>query len=174
MSSHDYVVVSVPRKLAREVEKRGYDLESLVVESIVEKLGLDPREEAEVHLELAEKFLTEAKKYIESGDPVQASEKLYKAAEECVKALAIRFGIPEVEEARREGRWWTKLLSRASKRLSAMLNETIVMYGWSVGYDLHVWGFHESALDMDNVKASLPTIEQLVEKTREILLSYRA
>lgn len=36
-----------------------------------------------------------SRKYIDQGDSVQASEKLYKVAEECVRALAIRFGILE-------------------------------------------------------------------------------
>lgn len=33
-------------------------------------------------------FLAEGKKYAELGEPVQASEKLYKAAEEAVEALS--------------------------------------------------------------------------------------
>jgi len=40
------------------------------------------------HVEIAEKFLVEGKELIDK-DPVQASEKLYKAAEETVKALAL-------------------------------------------------------------------------------------
>jgi len=39
------------------------------------------------HLELAERFLSEGEKLVDK-DPVQASEKLYKAAEEAVKAIA--------------------------------------------------------------------------------------
>jgi protein tyrosine phosphatase (PTP) superfamily phosphohydrolase (DUF442 family) len=37
------------------------------------------------HLELAERFLAEGRELIDK-DPVQASEKLYKAAEEAVKS----------------------------------------------------------------------------------------
>jgi hypothetical protein len=164
-----FVAVHVPREIVEKAKRKGFDVELLVVESIAEKLGLDPREEASIHVKLAEKFLEEAKKFIEQGDAVQASEKLYKVAEECVKALAIMFRAPEVEEARREGRWWTKLLSRASKKLSLKLKEPIISYGWSVGYDLHVWGFHEASLDIDSVKAVAPIIEQLLAKTKEII-----
>jgi hypothetical protein len=39
-------------------------------------------------LELAERFLEEAKGFMEKEDPVQASEKLYKVAEECVEIPA--------------------------------------------------------------------------------------
>jgi hypothetical protein len=69
--------------------KRGYDIEFLVIDSIVEKLRIDPEEEVAIHIELAERYLDEARRYIDRGDPVQASEKLYKVAEECIKALAI-------------------------------------------------------------------------------------
>jgi hypothetical protein len=51
-----------------------------------------------------ERFLAEGRGYVEKGDPVQASEKIYKAVEECIKALAEKQRLPEFEEARREGR----------------------------------------------------------------------
>jgi len=134
-----------------------------------QRLKLNPQDEITTRIELAKKFLDEARKYIDQGDPVQASEKLYKVAEECIKALAVKFRVPDVEEAKREGRWWTKLLSRASKKLSLLLSEPIISHGWSVGYDLHVWGFHEAALNIDSVKAILPTMEQMLIKTKEII-----
>jgi hypothetical protein len=37
------------------------------------------------------RYLEEDREYVELNDPVQASEKLYKAAEEAVKVLAKRF-----------------------------------------------------------------------------------
>jgi hypothetical protein len=55
---------------------------------------------------------------VEQGDPVQASEKLYKAAEEAVKVLARRFALPEHEEAEGKGRWTAILLSSAVRSLS--------------------------------------------------------
>ncbi len=48
--------------------------------------------------------MQEAREYLEKSNAVQASEKLYRVAEECVKALAIKFNTPEAQEARREGR----------------------------------------------------------------------
>jgi hypothetical protein len=40
---------------------------------------------------------------VERGDAIQASEKLYKAAEEAVKALAQKLWVPEAAEAREYG-----------------------------------------------------------------------
>ena len=169
MSESDVHVIRLPRKLAMEAKRRGYDIEALAVDAVIGKLNLDPKEEVDARIEVAEHFLEEARKYVEKGDPVQASEKIYKVAEECIKALAIKFKMPEVEEAKREGRWWTKLLARASAKLSSILNEPVILHGWSTAYNLHVWGFHEVALDLDSVKASLPTIEQLLAKTKELI-----
>lgn|GEM_PF-4334772 len=53
------------------------------------------------HLEFAEKYLEEGRSLVDK-DPVQASEKLYKAAEECVKALAIYSNLIEVLEKVKE------------------------------------------------------------------------
>ncbi len=55
-------------------------------------------------LELADRYLKEAKECVSKGDSIWASEKLYKVAEECIKALAMEFRIPEANEAYREGR----------------------------------------------------------------------
>ncbi len=169
MTEGSVYTVQIPKRLAEVARERGLDLEALVIDTIIEKLSMDPEDEVIAHVEVAKHFLEEAKRYIEKGDPVQASEKLYKVAEECVKALAIKFRRPEVEEARREGRWWTKLSARVSTKLSLTLNEPTILHGWSTAYNLHVWGFHEMALDLDSVKASLPTIEQLLTKTIELV-----
>ncbi|MBP1448969.1 MAG: hypothetical protein JZD41_02980, partial [Thermoproteus sp.] len=50
---------------------------------------METREEVK-RLELAEKLLEEGLELVRRGDSVQASEKLYKAAEECIKAMAHR------------------------------------------------------------------------------------
>jgi hypothetical protein len=55
------------------------------------------------HLEFAEKFLAEGRE-LSYRDPVQASEKLYKAAEEAVKALAKIFNLPQVDDVEKIGK----------------------------------------------------------------------
>jgi len=52
----------------------------------------------------------EAEGYLAKGDAVQSSEKLYKAAEESVKALSERLSLPEVKDAEDKGRWTVTLL----------------------------------------------------------------
>jgi hypothetical protein len=53
--------------------------------------------DAKRHLELAERYLEEGRALV-GKDPIQASEKLYKAAEEAVEALALHLGLSEVLE----------------------------------------------------------------------------
>jgi len=56
---------------------------------------------------LAERYLKETREYIAKGDAIQASEKMYKVVEECIKALAETLDTPETQEARKNGRWFT-------------------------------------------------------------------
>ena len=51
---------------------------------------------------MAEKFLEDGKRLVDK-DPIQASEKLYKATEECIKALTIHFGLEDIIKKVREG-----------------------------------------------------------------------
>ena len=163
------ICVRLPRVLVEKIREIGLDVESLVIDVIVERLSSDPEEEARIHVEIAEHFLSEAKRYIEVNDPVQASEKLYKVAEECIKALAIRYKISEFEKAREAGRWKTRLLDKAALRLSQILNEPLIVDAWDTAFKLHVDGFHEARLDIDYIRARLPKIEQLLKKTKELL-----
>ncbi len=94
--------IDVPKSLVEKVRERGLDLETLIVELIAKELDIDPEEEAKAHLELAEKLFREGIEFIAKGDVVQASEKLYKAAEESIKALALHLGIEEAKQAGQE------------------------------------------------------------------------
>ena len=76
--------------------------------------------EAERHLALALRYLEEGKTLIEK-DPVKASEKLYKAAEEAVKALAIGLDLEQARIATKEGTWWTKLQNWAAEAVAEKL-----------------------------------------------------
>ena len=109
------------------------------------------------------RFLEEGRAYIAQGDSVQASEKLYKAAEETIKALAQRLDLPEWREATQKGRWTTTLLFRAVRVLTERLNRLEVQHGWNAAWFLHVEGFHETRLDISQVEFNLPVVEQLVE-----------
>jgi HEPN domain-containing protein len=143
-----------------------------VPKKIIDKakeLKLDPSEEAEARLELAEKYLDEAKKYMEKGDAVQASEKLYKAVEECIKALAQKLNVPEVVKAREHGRWFTWLLDKAARSVAKVLNEYRIKSAWDAAYSLHVWGFHEAKLSIEDVKMDVPQIEWILKYTERLV-----
>lgn len=118
-------------------------------------MGLDAKVE-----ELKKRF-REALEFLEKGDAVQASEKLYKVAEDAVKILSEINRIPEYEKARREGTWWTKLLDRAAKRLKNIYGEEL-LDAWTTAYELHQKGFHEEQLSVEDVLERAYKIEDLI------------
>ena len=120
-------------------------------------------------LQVIDEFLAEGKEYLAKGDPVQASEKLYKAVEECIKLLAEKEGLKEYEEASKEGRWWSKLLARSASMLSTKLQRKEIGEAWKTAYNLHVWGFHERALGIEHINPDVSYVEWLVNYTKEAL-----
>uniref|UniRef100_A0A7C1GAM1 Superfamily I DNA and RNA helicase and helicaseubunit n=1 Tax=Thermofilum adornatum TaxID=1365176 RepID=A0A7C1GAM1_9CREN len=112
--------------------------------------------------ELVSRLLVEAEEYLARGDAVQFSEKLYKVAEECVKALSERLGLPEAKEAEVKGGWTVALLERAVRRLAGELGVDVQL-GWDAAGHLHVWGFHEAKLEVEDVEARIPLVKRLVE-----------
>lgn len=145
----------VPRKLVEEAKKRGIDVEEVVLRALAEALELDPGELAWVRLELAEKTLGEAMEYFAKGGSVQASEKLYKAVEECIKLLAQLYKLPEYERAVRNGRRWTQLLGKAARRLSKRFYEPRLADAWARAYDVRIWGFHEAKYGVEDIREDL-------------------
>jgi hypothetical protein len=99
---------------------------------------------------------------VERGDSVQASEKFYKCGEEAIKFLAEYYELPEYKEAKENGRWDARLLFDAVKKLSEKVDINIVNY-WQSAWFLHVEGFHEMRLNLEQVKFRLPHIEKLVD-----------
>jgi len=115
-------------------------------------------------VEFIRHFFIEAEGYLAKGDAVQSSEKLYKAAEECVKALSERLSLPEVKDAEERGRWTVTLLEKAVRKLSDHIGIDVQL-GWDAANHLHVWGFHEAKLETEDVKARIPLIRRLMELT---------
>jgi len=102
-------------------------------------------------------LLTEGRNYIEKGDSVQASEKLYKAAEEAVKALALTHTPGVHKEAMDKGRWTSDLLFEAAGRMGRE-----VRHCWDTAWTLHVQGFHEMKLNISSVEERVEDIAELV------------
>jgi len=156
------VSIIIPKKIAEKAREFGLDIEALVLELLIERLSLNPKEEITLHLELSKKYLEEGEKLI-SKDVVQASEKLYKAAEEAVKAFAKHLDMKEIlARVKERGRWTVTDLERVV-RISAKRIDRDVLIGWGEANYLHIWGFHEAKLDPDAIKARLPYIKRIIE-----------
>lgn len=87
---------------------------------------------------------------------------MYKAVEEAIKALAIAKGLDEAREAlSRGGRWTVSLLDKAARRLG-----DTTWRAWDAAYFLHVNGFHEVRIDIDEVRARVPIIQSLIDEVK--------
>ncbi|WP_243678277.1 PaREP1 family protein [Vulcanisaeta distributa] len=165
------VIVDVPRTLYDEAVRRGgLDIGELVVDALVKALNLDPEVAVRVRLELAVKYLNEGRELIDK-DPVQASEKLHKAAEEVVKALAQHYDLKDVlgRVEGRGGRWTVTDLARAVAAIADRLGKWFEE-AWDTANYLHVWGgFHEAKLDSELVRRRLPDIERMIQEAQKIL-----
>ncbi len=148
--------------LINEAKRRGID----IIDLITKALNLDLHEQSRVRLEIAEKFLGEGVNLIDK-DPVQASEELYKAAGEAVKALATALGLDEAR-ALEQGRWTTQPLFDAVDHAADKLGKREIRW-WRSAWVLHVEGFHEARLRPDQIRRDVPDIEALVNLARNIL-----
>jgi hypothetical protein len=124
--------------------------------------------EVERHIALAQRYLEEGRALMEK-DPVQASEKLYKAAEEAVKALAVALDLEQARIAAKEGGWWTRLLNRAAEAVAEKLGLEELALWWKAAYYLHVEGFHEARLNTEDVKRNYRYVEALVTTAEKLL-----
>ena len=120
------------------------------------------------HVEIAEKLLAEGRELIDK-DPVQASEKLYKAAEEAVKALATALNLPEARKAIESGDRRSKPLEKAAQAVAKALGIKEFILWWDVAFKLHVDGFHEAKLSSEDVKERYEYIETMVNTAKRIL-----
>jgi archaellum component FlaC len=104
---------------------------------------------------------------VEKRDAIQSSERLYKAAEESIKALARQFDLEEFKASEEKGRWTVTLLEKAVGKLVEMLGMDVEQVWDSANY-LHILGFHETRLDVEDVKRRIPVIRRLVELTKKV------
>ncbi|MCG2891930.1 MAG: PaREP1 family protein [Vulcanisaeta sp.] len=162
------LTITIPSKIAEELARRGIDAETYIIDLLSRNLGIDPEIAAEAHVELALKYLEEGRELIDK-DPVQASEKLYKAAEEVVKALAMHYGFDDIlNRVNERGRWTVTELEKAVLRISKYLGDWFST-AWDRANYLHVWGFHEAKLDSEDVRARLPDIERMVREAQRLI-----
>jgi hypothetical protein len=123
---------------------------------------------AEERIEFALKYLEEGRALVEK-DPVQASERLYRAAEEAVKALALHYDLRgALERAERKGRWTFEELEKAARAIARRVGEWFIA-AWDAASYLLVLGAQEAKLDSESVKARLPSIERMIVEARRIV-----
>ena len=90
-------MITIPAKLKERLEelgrKRDTPPEELIVTALDEKFSLlNPEDRVEIHLELCEKYLSEAEEFLRKRDSVQASEKGWGAAAQILKGMAAKEG----------------------------------------------------------------------------------
>ena len=162
------VSIEVPRTLYEEAMKKGVDVNELVIDALIKALNLDPETTARARLELATKYLNEGRELMDK-DPVQASEKLYKAAEEVVRALAQHYGIKDMlARVEERGRWTVTDLEKAVMEISRRLGKWFKQ-SWDTANYLHVRGFHEAKLNAEDINDRLPDIEKMVQEAQRVL-----
>jgi len=161
----EVISVAIPRTLIEQLKALHVDIESEIIEFLLQRHRLDPSEEVEIRIKLARMYLEEGRSIVEK-DPIQASEKLYKAAEECVKALAIYLKIEVLRNVEERGRWTVTDIIRAVNEIAKAIGSWI-LDAWDHAWVLHVWGFHEAKLRSIDVEARMPYIEKLVKFTEE-------
>ena len=151
----------VEEALRREAEKSGSSVEELVNEILSEALGapLDPRDRAELHLELCEKYLREAEELLSKGDYAQASEKGWGAAAQIVKALAAREG--KTLRSHRE-------LWEFAGELADRLGDPELRHLWRTANVLHQ-NFYEGWMPPREVELAVEDVKRLVGKLRGLL-----
>lgn len=158
------ITITIPKTIYEKALALGVAIEDEFLEFLSKKLSLNPDEISLMHAELAEKFLREGESLLER-DPVQASEKLYKAAEESVKALANYLNLREIlTRVESRGRWTVTDLERAVREISKHVGEWF-RRSWDSAWVLHVWGFHEGKLDRDAVRERLNDVKRIVGET---------
>jgi len=132
--------VVLPKCIVDELEGRGLDVEDFMIRLPSKELNLDPEIAVETRLELAEKYLAEGKELVDR-DHVEASERLYRVAGECMKALVIHHYLEDILGGVEEmGRWIVTDLEKAVKEISKMVSEDFLV-SWGEADHLHVWGF---------------------------------
>ncbi|HEX30780.1 TPA: hypothetical protein ENG04_11945 [Candidatus Poribacteria bacterium] len=158
----DYLVL--PRKLSEKLKEKadetGILVEELGIDLILKGLNekLDPEELAENYRMLSEKYLEEADEFIEKGDYVQASEKLWGAAALAVKMAAAGRGL----RLEKHGGLW-HFIDTLAKELED--RELISLF--HVANGLHR-NFYENEMPPDAVRISAEEVKKLIAKLKEI------
>ena len=125
-------------------------------------------EEVLKHIRLAERLLAKGREPIDK-DPVQASKKLYKTAEEAVKVLATALNHPETRKVIESGGRCSELLEKAAQDIAKTLGIKEFILWWDTAFKLHVDGFHEARLSNEDIKKMYEYIEAMVNTVKRVV-----
>lgn len=114
---------------------------------------------AEHYYNLNRKYLKEAEEFLARGDPIQASEKLWGATAEMVKAVAAKRGI----ELRSHRDLWIFV-----DKLADELKDSDVVKFFSIANALHQ-NFYEAWMPLGAVKRDAEAVRQLNEKLEKLI-----
>lgn len=105
------------------------------------------------------KLVKDAEELLKKNDSLQASEKLYKVAEECVKKLAIKHDMALKDKRK----WNTIELTDFARRLKGIYGENLYN-NWTIALEkLHKDGFHENGLTTLEVFESIHNVTELLD-----------
>jgi len=111
------------------------------------------------YLGLNRKYLKEAEEFIAKGDSVQASEKLWGAAAEMVKALAAKRDV----ELRSHSDLWEFV-----DKIADETGDPDIVKLFSIANALHQ-NFYEAWMPIGAVKRDAEAVRQLVEKLEKLM-----
>lgn len=134
--------------LRHRASKLGKDPEAYLLEHL--SRDVDPGERVEMYLAASNWFWEEGVRLLEAGDVRQASEKLWNAVVQAVKAYAEATGMPHDSH---------KLIWAAVRRLARDNAEVLTLF--AAVEQLHI-NFYEGHLESDDV-------EHLAKKARHII-----
>ncbi|MCE4598599.1 MAG: PaREP1 family protein [Desulfurococcales archaeon] len=146
------------REVAVISRNLGLPIRVVLGELVMKALG-DPRDRVEYHLGLSRRFLGEGLRLLGEGDYVQASEKLWGAAAQAVKAAAAREGL----ELKRHRDLWDYI-----KRLAERTGDDELVLLFDRADSLHR-NFYEGVLPGRLVEMYAESVRELVERIEGIL-----
>ena len=158
------IEIAFPEKILKKLEEISKSEEVLpeeiIHEAVLEYLKLtDPETKTALHVNLSERYFDEADEHIKKEDYVQASEKLWEAASQMVKAVAAKRNL----ELRSHGD-----LNRFVADVRREVNEPEIRRVWQIATSLHQ-NFYEAWLPGETVKESVEDIKRFREMLERIL-----
>lgn len=111
------------------------------------------------YLELNRKYLAEGENLLAKGDSVQASEKLWGASAEIVKAVAANRGL----RLKTHGDLWA-----FTTKLSSELGDPEILKLFAAANYLHQ-NFYENVMTIEAVRAGHEAVKQFIEKIEKLL-----